>query len=181
MNTNAIRKHYHKLSARERLALLIAAVARGDEAERHALLDSAPRLTFTLPHTYPLMRGFTRLAQWHIASQLEIAWIMATLAHFDDDQSFHAALFAAYRFCIQADAWRAFCNEMGVHPEEALRDLPGAGLSLDFAEALARPMSLTRDEAEAYFKKQFGDEARFQTVESLTATLRETLRYEAGD
>lgn len=179
MNTKTLQKHYPKLSASERLALLIAAAARGDEAERYALLDSAPRLTFTVPHTYGLMRGFTRLALWHVASQLETAWTMAVLAHMDDDQSFHAVLFAAYRFCMQADAWRAFCGEMGVKPDDALRDLPGAGLSLGFAEALARQTSPAQAEAEAYLKKQIGDDAHFQTVESLTAQLREALRRHA--
>ena len=41
-----IKKHYDKLTAPERFALMIKAGARGDQDERRALYDSAPKVAF---------------------------------------------------------------------------------------------------------------------------------------
>lgn len=42
MNTNTLVRHYDRLTPWERVALVMAAVARGDETERQRLADTAP-------------------------------------------------------------------------------------------------------------------------------------------
>ena len=49
MNTKGLAKLYDRLRAAERLPLLVAASARGDEAEAQRLRRSAPRAARLLP------------------------------------------------------------------------------------------------------------------------------------
>src|SRR5688500_231314 len=63
-------KHYDKLTARERFAAFMAADIRDDKTEMHALISSAPRKTFSFPHTRGLTDGFEFLSSWHMIKQL---------------------------------------------------------------------------------------------------------------
>ena len=54
MNPKVLTKYYDRLTARERLPLLIAASVRGDPLERQQLLDSAPRAHVALRHHHAL-------------------------------------------------------------------------------------------------------------------------------
>jgi hypothetical protein len=52
MNLKALTKNYDKLTADERFALISQALARDDQAEADCLASAAPRLSFSVPHTY---------------------------------------------------------------------------------------------------------------------------------
>ena len=56
MNTNNLNKLYDRLTARERLTLLISASVRGDPVERQRLLDSAPSKPYAIPIIMPWPR-----------------------------------------------------------------------------------------------------------------------------
>jgi hypothetical protein len=62
MNANAVAKHYGSLTPEERFALILAAVARGDETERQRLASAAGRVTFSMPDHAPMADAFMHLA-----------------------------------------------------------------------------------------------------------------------
>ena len=62
MNANALAKHYDRLGAEERFRLILAAGARGDEAEQDRLYLAAPRITLSFSHHAPWAHAFDQLA-----------------------------------------------------------------------------------------------------------------------
>jgi hypothetical protein len=62
MNASAVAKHYDSLTPEERFALILAAVARGDEAEWQRLASAASRVTFSMPDHAPMADAFMHLA-----------------------------------------------------------------------------------------------------------------------
>ena len=73
MNTNGLAKLYGHLTPRERLPLLVAAAARGDEAERSRLVNSAPATVFKLPDYHALGEALELLGLFHLAQLLDLA------------------------------------------------------------------------------------------------------------
>jgi hypothetical protein len=65
MNTNGLARHYDKLTAWERLPLLLAAIGRGDDAEAERLASSAPTRTAQVAHYYGLWDGLALLSVCH--------------------------------------------------------------------------------------------------------------------
>jgi hypothetical protein len=63
MNLNQLAKHYDKLDAEERFALIFNAGVRGDREEQQRLATSAPRIAFELPHQQPVAQAFNDLAE----------------------------------------------------------------------------------------------------------------------
>jgi hypothetical protein len=62
MNTNVLAKHYARLTPEERFRLILAAGARGDEAEQHRLQHAGQRLTLRMPDHSPWAHAFDELA-----------------------------------------------------------------------------------------------------------------------
>ena len=62
MNANALVKHYDRLGPEERFRLILAAGARGDEAEQDRLALAAPRITLSSLHHAPWSHAFDQLA-----------------------------------------------------------------------------------------------------------------------
>jgi hypothetical protein len=62
MNANALAKHYDRLEPEERFRLILAAGARGDEAEQDRLYLAAPRITLSFSHHAPWAHAFDQLA-----------------------------------------------------------------------------------------------------------------------
>lgn len=173
-NNGTLQKHYGKLTPRERLALIVAASARGDETERRALIDSAPRLTYRLPDYSEMYDVLQLLALSYLVNQLNRAWNMSTLGHLGESNNapYRGARIAAYVFCVQADAWRAFCGEIGIDPNAMTAGFEDALFSLEFAEKIAREFAYTFDEAQAEMEKDFGADANVITVERALSDLR---------
>src|SRR5437763_1672986 len=73
MNTKNLAKNYDRLTARERLPLLLAASAREDAVERQRLLDSAPRIDLRAPHHHGLGEALFTAAHFHMMTQLDLA------------------------------------------------------------------------------------------------------------
>jgi len=179
-NSGTLQKHYDRLAPRERLALICAAIARGDDAERRALIDSAPVHSYRMPDYHGEADAFNLICLFHIAKQLDLAYLQATLASTDpkgkkdQERLYHACCMSAYVYCTRADAWRAFCEELGIDAGAALKGLPGAD-SLLLAGNVARRIAFTEQEAQAYLG-QGGERlptgGELLTVESATAELR---------
>jgi len=62
MNTNALAKHYERLTPKERFCLILAAGARGDEVEQQRLQHAGQRLTLSMPDYSPWAHAFNELA-----------------------------------------------------------------------------------------------------------------------
>jgi hypothetical protein len=157
MNINAIQKHYDKLTVKERFAALVAAGMRGDDQEREALLRSAPRKTFSVPHTYGLSEAFISLSMWHVIDQLGYAVTFYFLIFNDEIESdiqiegfdFNDIMILLQRRILTGrEAWRAICKEYGVDPEKMLEALPYTEM-IDLVELIVRaanhdaPLELT--------------------------------------
>jgi len=62
MTINALARHYDRLGAEERFRLILAAGARGDEAEQGRLCQTAPLITLRFSHHAPWAHAFDQLA-----------------------------------------------------------------------------------------------------------------------
>jgi hypothetical protein len=122
-----IKRHYDRLSSRERFALMIAAGTRGDNAERMLLSDTAPKIAFSFLHTMPLADAFDSLTSFHMIQQLGTAssfWMLLRWAEVDQDEPVYeghsigdAIELAGRRFLEGRDAFRSVCKEWDVDPE----------------------------------------------------------------
>jgi hypothetical protein len=155
MSENAIRKHYDKLTMRERFAALVAAAIRDDESEARALADSAPRLQYTASDTHGLSHTFTVQALGYAVNQWELAYKVMVLLLAkespDDPGADNALGLAAYAFVTWADAWRQFCAGYGIDGAALVDKLTcntGNGpFSLAGVEKLLRPFAFTCEQA----------------------------------
>jgi hypothetical protein len=133
-----VKKHYDKLTAPERFALWTSAGARDDQAERRALLDSAPKVLFEFPHIKGLADGFADLTSYHLIQQLGTAGAFWMLIYLTDGEEYPQRLetieaeeiptgetaltLTARRFLEGQEAYKAICAEYGIDPE-ALENL----------------------------------------------------------
>jgi hypothetical protein len=73
MNPNSVTRHYDKLTAEERFALIFNAGVRGDKDEQARLVSSAPRIVFNVAHHQPFVLAFNDLAEALFLELLELA------------------------------------------------------------------------------------------------------------
>jgi len=126
-----VKKHYDKLTAKERYALMVAARARGDMAERELLIQTAPKILFEYPHCKGLADGFEDLTNWHIMQQLGTAGFFWMLIYLNETSEGEIEArereeipteetiltFTARRFLEGQEAYKAICQEYGLDPE----------------------------------------------------------------
>jgi hypothetical protein len=73
MNTNALAKQYHKLTAEERFRLILAASDRGDEGERERLAQAGGHLTVSIQDHAPYAHAFQDIGKLTYLDLLETA------------------------------------------------------------------------------------------------------------
>jgi hypothetical protein len=176
MNSNNLNKLYDQLSARERLALLVAASARGDAVDRQRLQSSAPRLRLEAPHHYGLATALIEAADFHLLSLLELAasywqwWGLwgwhgqsrqsktvqvpggageAVNASARDTEGFRLycmVRYQAFLFLTHVEGWKQFCCELSIDPVMLLECLPGWDM-VTRTEVQAREQAFTPEEA----------------------------------
>jgi hypothetical protein len=85
MNLNAIAKHYDKLTPEERFRLVLAAGARGDEAEQDQLTAAGGCLTLSMPDYAPYAHAFEELSLLvYIELLEEAAFYLEAFSRADD-------------------------------------------------------------------------------------------------
>jgi hypothetical protein len=154
MKTIQLAKHYTNLKPLERLALIQAAIARGDEEERQRLMQSAPLVQYRVVHHWCVASAFWFHASFQFMALLEIAaryfeaWAqLQTLVKGADPQAklgdepevcekWEKVLFLGYEFSTTLAGWRQFCAELKFDPERRWSSLPGFDL-LKRAELLS--------------------------------------------
>jgi hypothetical protein len=188
MKVDCLARLYDRLTPRERLPLIVAASARGDEADRARLIGSAPTHLFRLPDYYGLAEGLRSLALLHVAAMLDLAaryWHASGLLAQEGDfrrragqaervGRLGAARMLAYLLVVNADGWRRFCSEMRVDGDLLLTSLPGYE-TLTRAEQVGRVMAFTPEEAAAWARQAEGDSAGALTGDVVVASMREFL------
>ena len=131
MNTNGLARHYDKLTVWERLPLMLAALNRGDDAEVERLAGSAPTRPALVPHYYGLWQGLALLGVCHQMIQLErlcrlfAATGLTGAGEVGQDEGHRRLRMLAFRFVVDADAWKLLCAGVPIDPEAMLRHLPG--------------------------------------------------------
>ena len=92
MKADAVAKNYGQLTSEERFRLILAAGARGDDAEQDRLARAGQRLTLTMPDHAPYGHAFNELATLTFIELLEEAVrYVEFFAHADDDRDLFGA------------------------------------------------------------------------------------------
>lgn len=143
MNITNLQKHYGKLTIDERFKLLNAAQSRGDDADRAALIQSAPRKVWSIPNTAGLSDAFDMASMFHVITMLGLEANYYFLLSIGDDTAseFESALKKRgdvslmdcmykiqHDILLTCEAWRVVCSEYGVDPVKILQGLPNAEL-----------------------------------------------------
>ncbi len=135
MNTDALAKQYDKLTPQERFPLILAAVARDDEAEQNRLTKSAPRSCYSLPDYFAVGDTFLSLSKFHFMLVLDLAAkyfeAFASVGpnrkqwRRDLDSDWYGVMLSGYAFKTYLAGWHKFCAGLKVDPEVLWRLLPG--------------------------------------------------------
>jgi hypothetical protein len=188
MKADGLAKLYDRLTPRERLPLIVAATARGDEADRARLLASAPASLFRLPDYFGLAEGLRTLALFHVAEMLDLAarfghaaGMLAQEGDFrgragkaERARRLGEARMLAHLLVVNADGWTRFCCEMQLDGDLLLKHLLGYE-TLTRAEEVARLMAFTPEEATAWAQRADGESATALTGDAVVASMREFL------
>jgi hypothetical protein len=176
MNTDSLAKHYHVFTPAERLPLIQAAAARGDEVERGRLVRSAPRVTYCVPDYFGLAEAFEGVSLFHLLDLLDTAaaynqamWFYGTDTA-SAEQMLDCALMYGYLFQVKLAGWRLFCREHGFEPERYWALLQGYE-AIRSAERLAGHAAFQPEGAAAYLKRSGGGKVP-PTGEDVAAGLR---------
>ncbi len=177
MNVKGLARYYDTLNPWERLPLILAASARGDDAERQRLIRSAAKISFSVPHYYGLSLGLTKLGEILMLQWLDwaaVSWnsqrVFAECWHWlprskadEQDEHMQACLqLIAYRFMLHRDGWKALGDGLHIDVDLALRYLPGFETVRQFEEE-ARVLAFTPEEARGCLRR-FAEESK--TVEA---------------
>jgi hypothetical protein len=152
-------RHYLSLKPDERLALMLAATARGDDLDHARLVAAAPRVTFTTLDTFPRALAFREVLDRFRAERLDLAaryFHARSLAagesgrvreRFDGVARVYGYLLLAYR-----DGWVRFC-EPAMLPAGGLDEHLVGGDVLAAAEAAAEVDGALGADVEAFFRR----------------------------
>jgi hypothetical protein len=165
MNNNGLHKHYEKLKARERFALLITAEMRDDDGEVQALVASAPWVRYRVSDYTPFSEALREVELAYVAHQLRQCagiWQAMHLSNRDDSDDrdgFGTVQALAYRLCQSFDGWAIFCRDVLQIPAPGpVKDFPGyADMVLETLE-LARDITFSRDEMADWLAERLGDD-----------------------
>ena len=178
MNTTALSRHYECLTPWERVPLMVAASLRGDPLEADRLAQRAPTSTFRVPNYRGLSEGLHQLVFLYLVEQLEFAalyhqtlavttdldnWAQGKTLAKREKQMSQLLRLLAFRFVLQADAWKILGDKLHIEPEALLRGLPGVGV-VQRMEACARATAFTAEEALAYLTAEYESERTGQDV-----------------
>ena len=124
MSANGLARLYGRLTIWERIPLLLAAEARGDEAEYRRLFNSSAPRAWRFPEHLLAEQALHVLALIYVGEQLDAAasYFFALGAMADTDEpgpgDWHlAAASCAYFFAANLDAWRRLCSGLGIAPD----------------------------------------------------------------
>jgi hypothetical protein len=179
MNANGLAKLYDRITVWERIPLLIAAQARGDDAEYKRLFDASPRRTAHIPEHLLDEHSLHVLALIYLGEQLYLAashfFFLFKLQAPDDPQPedwLIAAESNAYIFARNAEAWRRLCSELSIAPEALYRPGP----FLRYCEEKMQANAPTAEALQALFREWGRDAPQLVTADELLIGWRNLLQ-----
>ena len=181
MNTNGLAQQYDKLTSAERLPLILAASARGDEAEHRRLVASAPKVEFRVPNHFGLTLALREIAFLHFMELLCLtgqyceASTLAEAWEGGRTQTLNVALIFGYRIKLGLAGWRQFCAEHNFEPEEFWFYLPGFKQVKQVAE-IVEQSAWTSDDVKRWIGHTGKEACEVQTADEIAAHLRESLK-----
>jgi hypothetical protein len=185
VNTNSLAKHYETLTPWERLPLILAASARGDERERCRLAMSAPRMGYRVQDYFGLAQAFLEVSTLHLLELLDLAALYFQAFGLAGgakgkagERLLDVALLYGFVFNVTLAGWRLFCAEYSLEPELCWSCLPGYE-TVQRAEQAAKKAAFTQEGAARYLKRSGREAGQVQTAEDVAASLRECLRARA--
>ena len=173
MNTKYLAKFYDQLTPHERVPLIMAAGARGDQAEHKRLSASAPKEAYEVPNYYGLAKALKEAGYFHLLTLLDLAanfwpWWGLWLSYGLRDPSETATKkrrggqkrslqtlerraggivrYYASRFVAHEEGWKQFCSELQIDPEAQLNFMIGWE-TIRRTEESARNLAFTDEEA----------------------------------
>jgi hypothetical protein len=180
MNTKALSNSYSTLTPNERLPLIHAAQARGDEVEVDRLVRSAPRVAYLLSNHIGLADAFETVSLLHLIDLLATAtdYLQAYRVADTDDvdlahQMLECSLMLGYMFKVKLAGWRLFCQEHGFDSDTCWKQMPGYD-TVCRTEVLAKHAALSVEEATAFVERHGREKAL--TAEEVAAGLAEVLK-----
>lgn len=179
MSTKALSKHYGAFSAAERLSLLMAAGARGDEVEHARVMGAAAWETWRVPDTFGRALAFLGVFCQHRMERLELAALFFKTSALADDATGAlatrlegAARLYGYLVRVHGDAWARFCAAENMDPGVCEALAPG-NQTLEVAAGEAGARGFTDAEAQEYARRgDSGLSGALKTAESVAAELR---------
>jgi hypothetical protein len=182
MNTTGLTRLYDRLTVWERIPLLVAANARGDDAEHGRLFAASPIEMWRIPAHVMAELGLHVLAMMYIGEQLDAAanvfFALCKVKDASDPQPQDWLLMAeacAYFFAANAEAWRRLGEELGI-ASDALTAGNHRGQFLAFCEAHMPANALTAEALQARFRESGRDVPKLVTSEDLLTSWRSLLQ-----
>lgn len=175
MTERSLAKLYDTLSPQERAVAVLSALARDDEAEVDRLNASAPISYCGMPDHAIVMNSLCALAARHEAERLTLIahfWMGLSAVSSDSldeancDVYLHTVFVAAYALPVKCEAWRRFCDEIGLNPD-ILLDCPDEWLlSATEKKMQALADSCDLQERVKMYSRKLGADGEPVTVES---------------
>src|SRR6516164_4020505 len=173
MNANGLARLYDRLTVWERIPLLIAAHARGDDTEYRRLFDASPLRTWHFSEHLVAEQALNVLALIYVGEQLDAAasyfFDLFKMQDPDDPRPedwLIAADCCAYFFAANAEAWRRFCSELDI-AAEALTAANHLGWFLRYCEENIPANAPTAEAMKAQFRALGRDDPRLVTADKL--------------
>jgi hypothetical protein len=193
MNSKVLAKLYNRLTPWERVPLIIAAGARGDQEEQERLETTAPTHLYEVPDYHRLSQALYQLADRHLIIQLDLAllyyqaaamlevYLPLTGAANDERENRLGKIMQllAYRYVAQADAWRHVCGRLQVDPAVLLKHYPGYD-NLQRMEETARLVACSQEDATAIVRQGGDAEAQVTTAATIADAMWTFLEDRAG-
>ncbi len=162
-----LEKNYSRLTPAERLELLVAARARGDQAEIDRLEETAPQLRYKMSHHFGLGEALTRVAAIHLINRMERAGaVMVALAFLDRPEAAPLVLPLLTAYAEDVAGWEKFCHDLGMEPNAVLcfnpedsASLLTVGLLIPRVESKQDPTAISAIAAE--YRRIYNDLASF--------------------
>lgn len=184
MKAPGLSKHYPELTPAERLALMLAAAARGDDVEHVRLAAAAPRVTVRVPDTFG-----RALALWELLQQqrMEVLSLAADYFHalgtaeamnegngLSDAgrRCLDGALLLGYLFRVRVAGWGEFCKRHGLD-SSALEPLLPGGSVIDRATAATEHDAFSAESALECLRRKEPATAVVPTAETMADQLQE--------
>jgi hypothetical protein len=179
VNTDKLAKHYPNLSSAERLSLLLAAAARGDDLEHTRLADAEPWVDWRVPHTFGRSLAFLLVCAYHRMEQLELAALFFKASAVADairgelsTKCRNAAKLYGYLVKINEEGWLKFCEREQLNAGVCIAVLPGEcalALAAEEAELVGLAASELLDYARLHKETPFTPKTAESVADALQA------------